>query len=247
MEEVRIVADVDEERGVGTGASGWTVSCLVPVFNGERFLAETLQSVLAQSRPPFEVLVVDDASTDGSAAIADGFGAPVSVIRRPHRGSAAAREAGLAAARGDFIAMVDADDIWHPEKLGRQLERFECSPELDVSLVMAENFWQPELAGEEALYRTHNRVRLSHSFITMLARRSAFVSVPIDVTIPRLESMDWFMRAAEAGLRIDVIPEILVQRRMHATSMSHAHPTDGHLHLIKSMLDRRRASAQTET
>lgn len=231
----------------GSRASGWTVSCVVPVFNGERFLEETLRSVLAQRHRPLEVIVVDDGSTDASAAIAEGLGAPVTVICRPHQGSAAARAAGLAAARGDFIAMIDADDLWHPEKLARQIERFGRHPELDVSLVMAENFWQEGLAGEQARYRTHNRVRLSHSFITILARRSAFLEVPIDVTRPRLESMDWFIRASDAGLRIDVIPDVLVYRRMHAGSMSHAHPTDRHLDLLKATLDRRRAAAREES
>jgi len=229
--------------GAGTGDCRWTITCVIPVYNGERFLAETLRSVLAQRHPPVEVIVVDDGSTDASADLAEAFGGPVRVIRRRNRGAAAARHVGIAAARGELIAMVDADDLWHPDKLARQVERFAQRPELDVSLVVAENFWEEGLAAEEARYRAHNRVRATHSFTSILARRSTFLEVPIDVAMTRTDCVEWFIRAAEAGVRIDVISDVLVYRRMHAASLSHAHPTDQYLHLIKATLDRRRAAA----
>ena len=93
------------------------ISCIVPVFNGERYLAEALDSILAQTWRPLEVIVVDDGSTDGTAHIAAGYGAEVSYIHQANAGPAAARNRGLDAARGEFIAFLDADDLWHKDKL----------------------------------------------------------------------------------------------------------------------------------
>jgi glycosyltransferase involved in cell wall biosynthesis len=89
------------------------VSVVTPVYNGEAFLRETLESIFAQDYEPFEVIVVDDGSTDGSAAIARSYPA-ARYIRQHNQGPAAARNAGIAAARGEFLAFVDADDVALP-------------------------------------------------------------------------------------------------------------------------------------
>ncbi len=91
------------------------VTVLVPAFNEEAHLAATLASVRAQTRPPFEIVVVDDGSTDRTAEIAEGFGARV--VRQANRGISAARNRGLAEARGDYVALLDGDDLWEPERL----------------------------------------------------------------------------------------------------------------------------------
>src|SRR5690242_4967891 len=96
---------------------GPTVTCIVPVFNGERYLGEALDSIFAQGHQPLEVLVVDDGSTDGSAAVAKSYGDRVRYFFQPNAGPAAARNLGLEAARGEFIAFLDADDLWHRDKL----------------------------------------------------------------------------------------------------------------------------------
>ncbi len=99
-----------------------TVSVVIPCYNGAKFIRETLDSVLAQTVAPIEVLVVDDGSTDDSAAIAESYALPVRVIRQTNQGESVARNHGIDEARGDWIAFVDADDVWTPNKLERQLE-----------------------------------------------------------------------------------------------------------------------------
>jgi glycosyltransferase involved in cell wall biosynthesis len=106
------------------------VSCIVPVFNGERYLAEALDSVLGQTYRALEVIVVDDGSTDGTPAVVRTFGARVRCVTQPNAGLAAARNRGLAAATAELVAFLDADDLWLPEKIACQMERFRAHPEL---------------------------------------------------------------------------------------------------------------------
>jgi hypothetical protein len=97
-----------------------SVSVVIPCYNGATFLRETLDSVQTQTLPPLEVLVVDDGSTDDSAAIAETYGSPVRVIRQPNQGESVARNRGIDEARGEWVAFLDADDLWLPGKLAEQ-------------------------------------------------------------------------------------------------------------------------------
>ena len=97
------------------------VSCVIPVFNGGRVLAEAIDSVLAQTRAPEQILVVDDGSTDATAEVAAAYGTRLSYVFQENLGPAAARNAGMKMVTGEFVAFLDADDWWHPEKLEKQL------------------------------------------------------------------------------------------------------------------------------
>ena len=108
------------------------VSCIVPVFNGERYLAEALDSILAQTYRPVDLIVVDDGSTDGTAQVAAGYGERITYLYQENSGPAAARNKGIDAAQGEFVAFLDADDVWHEEKLARQMVRFDARRELGV-------------------------------------------------------------------------------------------------------------------
>ena len=109
------------------------VSVIVPVFAGERFLGDALGTVLAQTYPRIETIVVDDGSPDRSAEIAAAREG-VRVLREPHRGVAAARNAGLSAARGELIAFLDQDDLWHAHKLAAQVAALAARPQLAIVL-----------------------------------------------------------------------------------------------------------------
>lgn len=88
------------------------VSAIIPVFNGESFLAEAVESILQQSRPPDEIIVVDDGSTDATAKVASAYADTIHYIRQDQRGPAAARNRGLMQADGDILGFLDADDMW---------------------------------------------------------------------------------------------------------------------------------------
>ena len=109
--------------------SGPVVSVVMPAYNAERFIDEALESVLNQSHQQLEVIVVDDGSTDGTAARVQAYGDPVRYLQQVNAGVGAARNSGLEAATGDYIAFLDADDLWRPEKLDVQLEIAARNPE----------------------------------------------------------------------------------------------------------------------
>lgn len=100
------------------------VSIITPVYNGEKFVAETIESVLKQTYPNWEMIVVDDGSKDSSAAIIRQFAerdCRITSVQQPNGGSASARNNGIRRARGQFIALLDADDLWEPNFLESQL------------------------------------------------------------------------------------------------------------------------------
>lgn len=102
-----------------------TVSVIIPAYNAEEWIAEAIQSALDQTYPPLEILVIDDGSADQTAAIAEVFGPPVRVLRQENAGVSTARNRGIRSAVGDYIAFLDADDLWHPEKLKLQVNLME--------------------------------------------------------------------------------------------------------------------------
>src|ERR1035441_5323830 len=108
-----------------------SISVVIPAYNRSRFIAETLESVLAQTLQPDEVLVVDDGSTDDTAAIAESFVPRVRVFRRSNQKQAAARNFGVMQATSEWIAFNDADDLWDPNKLELQMEELARHPEAD--------------------------------------------------------------------------------------------------------------------
>ena len=115
------MTDTSRTRGQGAVGDCASVSAVIPCFNGEKYLRETLESAVGQTHGPVEILVVDDGSTDDSAAIAESFGPPVRVIRQENQGESVARNRGIDEAQGAWVAFLDADDVWERTKLEKQL------------------------------------------------------------------------------------------------------------------------------
>ncbi len=188
---------------------------------------------------------MDDGSTDGTAALAADYGTAVTVLRQANGGAAAARNTGLRAARGEFIAFLDADDAWEPAKLDRQMACFQRRPELVYCVPGIRNFGSPELPrrhepGDPAVFRARPGFVLQ----TLLARRSLFDRIGgFDVALRHTHDTDWFLRARADGGAMELLPEVLVQRRLHPDSVSQRHGSASrkeYLHLAKSILDQRR-------
>jgi glycosyltransferase involved in cell wall biosynthesis len=227
------------------------ISCIVPVFNGERYLPEALESIFQQTYRPIEVIVADDGSTDGTAVVVASYGNHIRYLRQPNAGAPAARNLGLKAASGDFITFLDADDLWHREKLARQMARFAAHPELDLCVTHLQNFWIPELHEEAARLQNHRFAQALPGYVTqtLLARRSLFERVGgFNDTLRVGDIKDWFLRVAEQGAVMELLPDVLVYRRLHKANLSVEAGTrrmrplmqDSLLQVVKASLDRRR-------
>ena len=175
-----------------------------------------------------------------------GYGDRVQYLWQPNAGPSAARNHGLSAARGEFVAFLDADDLWHPEKLARQMARFRACPELEVCVTHVQNFWMPELHEEEIRFQGHRlgQALPGYTTVTLLACHSLFETVgPFDAALQHGSELDWFLRAAEYSVVIELLPDVLVRRRLHHASHSRrlaANSRDEHLRIVKASLDRRR-------
>ena len=222
------------------------ISCVVPVFNGERYLAEALESILKQSYRSLEIIVVDDGSTDGTAAVMDHYAGQARLLRQANAGTAAARNLGLNAAQGEFVAFLDADDLWHPEKLERQMARFQARPELDYCVAHVQNFWVPELIEEEKRFRDHriSKALPGYTTGTLLVRHVCFDAVGFfDATIRHADDTEWFLRASEHGATMELLSDVLLYRRLHQNNSSRlraSNSRDQYLQVLKTALDRRR-------
>jgi glycosyltransferase involved in cell wall biosynthesis len=125
------------------------VSVVIPVYNGAGHLAETLAAVRAQSHPAVEIIVVDDGSTDDSLDVVLRAAPQAQILRQPNAGVSAARNRGLAAARGEYICFLDQDDIWHPLQLERQLAQLAARADTGAA-VCRYHHWTPTLGRHEA-------------------------------------------------------------------------------------------------
>lgn len=220
------------------------VSVIVPVFNGERFLANTLQSIYDQDYRPLEALVVDDGSTDATAAISRSF-SELKYFYQPNQGAAAARNAGLENVSGELIGFLDADDLWAPHKLSSQVAYHLQHPEVDCSFVGLANFVEEGI--EPPPWFRDNQSQnggRDYSPCTLLARRSVFDRVGLFDTAYRVgEDTEWFVRAADAGVKVGFLPEILVQRRIHGANLSYESPAVRMgilMRILKASIERKR-------
>ncbi len=221
------------------------VTAAIPVRNGEAYLAEAIESVLAQSRPCEQLIVVDNGSTDGSAEIARGFGEAVEVVFEPREGIGAARNAALRAARGTHVAFLDADDLWEPEKTALQLAAFEADPDLQLAFGHVRQFVSPDLDPEEAAALHVPAGPQPGVYIgAMLAARAAVEAVgPWPEELQVSDGLTFMLRARELGLEQAMLGATVTLRRVHGQnhSIRNRGERTEFARLLKQSLDRRRA------
>jgi len=198
------------------------VSVVLPVFNGEAFLREAIESVLAQTWSPVELIAVDDGSTDRSAEIAQEY--PLTYVRQENRGVAAARNRGVEAAKGELLSFIDQDDVWLPEKLESQVAALDEEPDAGICSCRFQMFLEPgaevpEWADAGLLKGSHRTAQVG----TLLVRRDVFDEVgPFDTTYFAANDTDWFLRARDLGLPVALVEEPLQRYRLHGANASAA-------------------------
>jgi hypothetical protein len=220
-----------QERGRAMAGSTPLVSIILPVHDGERWLEEAITSVLTQTFTDLELIAVDDGSTDESGAIladAQRRDPRVRIVTRPNGGIATAMNSGIDAARGRYLARLDADDVCHPTRIARQVEHLRANP--DVAAVgtairvidadgrelrtvvnpsraegLAEAFELHDLIANPSVVMDADAVR------AVGGHRAAFE--PAD-------DYDLFLRLLDAGYALDNLPEVLVDYRWHGGNVS---------------------------
>lgn len=224
-----------------------TVCAILPVHNGSSFLEDALVSIRDQTRPPDEILVVDDGSTDGSCELARAFDPRVRCVRTPEpRGPAAARNLGLSLTTADIVAFLDADDRWCADKLSRQLERLALEPACAMVLGRTQLLCRRPTADGRRDWTVLPQARLFLNLGCGLFRRSAFEALGMfDTGLRYAEDHDWITRAREAGLRIGVFDDIVLYHRLHDSNLTNHREQvhAGNLRMLKKSLDRRRAGS----
>lgn len=218
---------------------GPLVSVIVPVYNGERYLDTTLKSIFDQDYEPIEIIVVDDGSTDKTAEIVKSYSI-VRYIYQSNQGPSVARNTGIAAAQGEFVAFLDADDLWVPQKLSLQVGYLIQNSEKGLvyahrRMIIEEGVEPPHW------YSADDTPALFAGAVVV--RKNVFEKVGVFNPAYRFgENAEWLSRVKDAGILLDVLPETLLICRIHTHNQTYhsKEMRSSVLKALKSSIDRQR-------
>jgi glycosyltransferase involved in cell wall biosynthesis len=227
------------------------ISVIVPVKNGGRYIAETIESVLHQDYERVEIIVVDERSTDDTAQLVQRYSGVRYVLQEGAPGIAASRNLGIDVSRGEFIAFISSDDFWVPRKLRLQAEMLCEQPDVQYVLTRVKFFLQE---GQE-IPDGFRRELLEGDYVgpmpeTLLARRSLFDRIGrFDSSLTLLEDSDWFLRAKDAKIPMGIVDQVLLHKRVHRSNISLLPSNKSlirseFLRMMKLSIDRKRSSSQ---
>jgi glycosyltransferase involved in cell wall biosynthesis len=197
------------------------ISVVIPSYNHGKYLGEAIDSVLHQSYPPFEVIVVNDGSVDNTAKVIKPYRSQVNYIYQKNSGIGAARNTGIQHAKGDYLTFLDADDKWPINKLQRQLQALKQDSTLEMIFGHVQQFYCPQIS-LEAKAKLQCPTALIPGVIasTMLIKTDSFHNVGyFDSRWSTGEFIDWYIKAQTTGLKEITLNDLLLYRRIH----------DGHL------------------
>lgn len=224
------------------------VSVITPVFNAERFLRTAIESLFDQRHHPLEIIVVDDGSTDGSAAIAREFCDAIVYVRQERQGPPVARNHGLRLATGDAIGFLDADDIWRPEKLAVETRILVERPEIDAVWGRTQFMKAAPDCDDFGQFVAHEEPRFIPALAAHLFRRRVFTLLGGFNEVHRhAEDIDFLARAKEAGVRIQRHSETVLEYRRHDRNITNDEELDRKclVAAIKRALDRKRQQVKS--
>jgi len=233
-----------------TSDTGHLVSIVLPVRNGERFIAKAVESVLSQSWRPLELIVVDGNSKDRTRAILASLADPMlRVLDQVGLGIPGAWNQGIRAAAGEFIAFISADDQWLPDKIHRQVTLMCLRQELLYSITKFRYLVEPDIE----IPSSFNRELLGRDLVgrimeTLVVRRRVFDMVGLlDEEYATAEDVDWYARANSLAVSHEVLDDVLLLKRIHDANASTdpASNTPRLFRALRASLARRRAQEST--
>ena len=217
------------------------ISVIIPTRDRGSFLGEAIASVLAQTTPVGEIIVVDDGSTDGTADLFREPLSPVRYLRQSPAGPAAARNRGIEAASGEFIGFLDDDDLWPAAKTGQQLPHLLADPDVAMVLGHTQRMVLRTTAKSERVFKPYRKPLRLFSLGCGLYRRSLFDTVGrFNEQMQFAEDDDWFMRCKEQRVKTVFLTELGQYYRFHDCNMTQDRQAkqQGLLRLVKNRLDR---------
>ncbi len=220
-----------------------SVSVIIPVLNGEAFLAEAVESIRAQGIKPLEIIIVDDGSTDGTAEVARSLGKGINYVYKKNGGVASARNKGLKMARGNIIAFLDADDLWSEKKLEQQLLRFTENPSLQIVMGFIQMMVRKKTLGSKIVFENFADPFMPFSLGSALYRKNVFSRVGVfDESMQMGEDVDWFMRAREQGVPMTIHKDTVMFNRVHGSNITMDKQTSNtyFMKVLKKSMDRRK-------
>lgn len=219
------------------------ISVIVPVYNGDRFISKTIDSVITQSYKNIEIIVVDDGSTDKSVDIVKSY-KNIQYIYQDNKGPSSARNTGISSSKGTYIAFLDCDDVWYNEKLSMQEEFLRNNPKIGFvfahrKMIIEEGIPKPPWYREHLFEKPSPILTAS----ALLARRSAFEAVGGYNTDFRFgENAEWLSRAKHIGIKMEILKEVLLDQRLHDENQTYHldEMRSNILKVLKNSIDRKK-------
>ena len=219
------------------------ICAIIPVYNCERYIGAAIESVLAQTRPVDDILVVDACSSDGTSAVLDRFGDRIRTIRLARSGPNLALNQGVARTSAEILTFLDADDLWLPDKNERQSQVLAADESAEAVFGAVRQFVSPDLlqTGKTAVMWD---AQPGVSKITLMIRRAAFERVGwFDESLSVVDFVEWYTRAATSRLRVVMLDEVVTLRRRHDANVGIVKRKEQRREVLLSLkrhLDRRR-------
>jgi glycosyltransferase involved in cell wall biosynthesis len=228
------------------------VSAIVPVYNGEKFLAEAINNIQQQNYQPLEIIVVDDGSTDRTPLIAREFQDLIHYIYSANKGPSGARNLGIKIAKGNVIAFLDVDDLWSPNKLQKQISYLASNPCLDIvqGLIQQMKLARPLVDEKKMDFQISSSPYHFLNLGSAIYRKSVFEKVGLfDENFRHNEDTEWFFRAWKNNINKLVIDEVTLYYRQHNNNMTLEPKSTvyfGILKILKKHLDAERNLPQSK-
>ena len=220
------------------------VSVIIPTYNSEIYLSESINSILSQSYTNFEIIIIDDGSTDNTRQLITKFGDRVQYIYQEHMGISSALNNAIKYSSGIYLSFLDADDLWTSNKLKLQLSLIMDKPEIDMVFGHISQFISPELSTKETKnFHCPNSPMPGYSRTAMLIGKESYSRVgSFSEKYTTGEFIDWYLRAQDVGLKSYLLSDIVLMRRIHKnnTTKNKEKLGEDYIRLLKSSINRRR-------
>jgi len=225
----------------------YSVSVIIPVYNGEFFIEDAVESILSQNYQPLEIIVVDDGSTDRTAEIISKIPGNIRCLKQENYGPASARNKGILSAGGELIAFLDADDLWSSQKLELQIKALEKDRSLEMVLGQIQCLKWVICKDQKEKYLPFDKPFFTFLFGAGLFRKAVFDSIGLlDESLRYSEDVDWYLKAKEKASSIKILDEIVLYYRFHDKNMvlKKKLRNSGLLLSLKKAIDRKRKCKQ---